>query len=97
MNPVNPRPTLGRVDRARRAKDHHRHAVAERVEDAHRAMHQPDVAVQHDRHRFPRRFGVAMRDGYCVILMQTQDHLRIAIAQEVDEAVVKTAKAGARI
>ena len=51
--------------------------------------------MQCNRHRLPGHLGITVRDRHRVLLVQTQKHLRIAIAEIVDEAVVQAAKARA--
>ena len=97
MDPVDPGSAQVCGDRARRPHDHHRHAVAIGVEDAHEPVHEPDVAVQHGAHRSVGRLRVAVRDRYDVILVQTEQHRRRLVAEIVDEAVVKAAVAGTRV
>ena len=91
MDPVDPRPPLCRIDRSGGAEHENRHAVAPGVEDRHRRMHQSDIAVHDRAHRAAGHLGVAMRHCDGVLLVQTQQHLRVAVAEEVDEAVMQAA------
>ena len=84
-----------RVHRAGGAEDDHRRAVAPRVEDRHGRMHQPDIGVQRHGHRLLGDFAVAVGDRNRMLFVQADDHLRIAVAEVVDDAVVKAAIAGA--
>ena len=97
VNPIDPRTPLRRVDRACRAEDQHGHPVAPRVEDRHRRVHQADVGVHGDSERASGDFRVAVRDRDGVFLVQTQQHLRRGVAEEIDEAVVQAAIARAGI
>ena len=54
VNPVDPRPALGGIDRAGGAKDHNGHAVAPGVEDRHGGVEQADVGM-HRRQPSPCR------------------------------------------
>ncbi len=97
MNPVDPGPALLGIDRTGGAEHDHRHAVAPGVEQAHHAVQQPDIAVQHAGHRLAGRLGVAVRDRDRVILVQAQQDARPLVAEVIDQAVVQPAIAGARI
>ena len=97
MDPLDPGAALACVGRSACAHDEYRQSIAPGVEDPQQAVHQADVGVQHDRHRPIRRLGIAVRDGQRVIFVQAQQQLRVAVAEVVDQAVVKSAKAGARI
>src|SRR5262245_38695867 len=85
-----------RVHRAGGAEDNHRCSIAPRVEDRHARMHEPDVGVQRHRHRFLRYLAVTVGDGNRMLFVQADDHLRIFIAQIVDDTVVESpvARAG---
>ena len=83
-----------RIHRAGGAENHHRRAIAPRVEDRHARMHQPDIGVQRHSHRLLGHFAVAVGDGDRVLFMQADDHLRIAVAEIIDDAVVKSTIAG---
>ncbi len=95
VDPVDPGPPPGRVDRAGGADDQHRHPVAVRVVDGHARVHQADVAVDRDRQRLPGHLRVAVRDRDRVLLVQADEQLRITVAVVVDEAVVEASVAGA--
>ena len=82
------------VHRAGRAEDDHRGAVAPRVEDRHTRMHQADIGVQRHGHRLFRYFTVAVGDRDRVLFVQADHHLRIVVAEIIDDAVVKSAIAG---
>ena len=97
MDPVDPRPALRGIDRPGGAEHEDRHAVAPGVEDRHRRVHQPDIAVHDRAHRAAGRLGIAVRDRDRVLLVQTQQHLRVAVAEQVDEAVVQPAIGGAGV
>ena len=83
-----------RIHRAGGAEDDHRRAIAPRVEDRHARMHQPDVGVQRHGHRLLGHLAVAVGDRDRMLFMQADDHLRIAVAEIIDDAVVKSAIAG---
>src|SRR5205823_7624068 len=52
----------------------------------------------HDRaHRAAGHLGVAMRDRDGVLFMQAQEHLRVAVAEQIDEAVMEPAIGGAGV
>ena len=97
VDPVDPGPALGRVDRAGGAEHDHRHAVAPGVEDRHGGVHQPDIGMHRRRHRLAGDLGIAVRDGDRGFLVQAEQHLRPLIAEIVDQTVVQAAIAGARI
>jgi hypothetical protein len=97
MDPIDPGAAACRVHRTGGAKQQHRRAIAPRIEDRHRRMHQPDIAVQDRRHRALGHLGPAMRDRHRVLLVQAQQHLRPLVAELVDQAVVQPAIAGAGI
>ena len=85
-----------RIHGAGRAEDHHRCSITPRVEDRHARMHEPDVGVQRHGHRLFRHLAVAVGDRNRMLFMQADDHLRIFVAQIIDDAVVKAAIARAR-
>ncbi len=58
-------------------------------------MHQTDVGVERHRHRLFGDLTVAVRNGYRMLFVQADHHLRILVAKVVDDAVVKAAIAGA--
>ena len=95
MDPIDPGAALHGVDRAGRADDHHRDAVAPGVEDRHRAVHQPDIGVQRDRKRLAGDAALAMRDRDRALLVQAEQHLGL-VAEIIDEAVMQAAEARAR-
>ena len=97
VNPVDPRTALLGIERAGRAEHDHRHAVAPGVEQAHHAVQQPDIAVQHAGHRLARRLGIAVRDRHRVVLVQAQQNARPLVAEVIDDAVVQAAIAGAGV
>ena len=97
MNPIDPRAALVGVERAGRAEHDHRHAVAPGVEQAHHAVQEPDIAVQHAGHRLARRLGIAMRDRDRMILVQAQQDTRPFVAEVIDETVVEPAIARAGV
>src|SRR5581483_9031450 len=49
-------------------------AVAPRVENGHRRVHQPDIAVHDRAHRTARSLVITVRDRDSVLLVQTQQH-----------------------
>ena len=83
------------VHRTGGAEDDHRRTVAPRVEDRHRRMHQPDIGVQRHGHWLLSDFAVPVGNRNGMLLVQANDHLRIAVAEIVHDAVVKSAIAGA--
>ncbi len=95
VDPVDPGPPPGRVHRAGGPDDQHRDAVAPGVVDGHGRVHQADVAVDRDGHRPPGHLGVAVRDRDRVLLVQADEHPRIAVAVVVHQAVVQPAVARA--
>ena len=97
VDPVDPRPPLGGVDRSGGAEHDHRHAVAPGVEERHGGVHQADIGMHRRRHRLAGDLGVAVRDGDRAFLVQAEQHLRPLIAEIIDQTVVQTAIAGARI
>ena len=58
-------------------------------------MHETDIAVQAGEHRPVGHLRVALSDGDGVLLVQADQHLRVGVAEEVDEAVVQPAVARA--
>ena len=97
MDPVDPRPALGCVDRAGGAQDHHRHAVAPGIEDRHGGVKQPDIGMDRGGHRLAGDLGVTVGDGDRALLVQAEQHLRRLVAEEVHDRVVQAAVAGAGI
>ncbi len=97
MNPVDPGPTLHRIDRAGRADYEHGHAVAPGVEDRHRGVKQADIGMHRGPHRAARDLGVAVRDRDGGFLVQAQQHLRPLVAEVIDQRIVQAAVARARI
>ncbi len=97
VDPVDPWPALGGIDRAGGAEHDNRGAIAPGVEDRHRRMHQPDIAVDDRAHRPAGHLGVAVRHRDGVLLVQAEQHLRIAVAEQIDEAVVQAAIGGAGV
>src|SRR5262245_61147951 len=97
MNPVDPWPPYNGIDRSRGAKDDNRHAIAPGVEDRHGRVHKPDVRMHGGRHRPAGHLGIAMGDRHRAFLMQAQQHLRLFVAQIIDQAVVQPAVARAWI
>ena len=97
VNPVDPRPALFRGHRAGGAEHEHRRAVAPGVEQAHHAVQQPDIGVQHAGHRLAGRLGVAVGDRHRMVLVQAQDDAGILVAEMIDQAVVKPAIARAGV
>ena len=96
VDPVDPGAALFGIAGARGAQDQHRVARAPGVEDGHGCVHQADVGMQCDGHRLFGDLGIALRDADGMFFMQADHHLRVAIAEIVDEAVVQAAVAGAR-
>ena len=97
MDPVDPRPALHRIDRTGCAEDQDRHAVAPGVEDRHGRVEQADVGVHRRAHRLAGDLGIAVRDRHRRLLVQAEDHLRLLVAEEVDDRVVQAAIARAGI
>ena len=60
-------------------------------------MHQAHIAVQHRCEHLAGDLGVAMGNGHRMLLMQHDEHLRLRIAQVIDQAVMQAAEAGAGI
>ena len=94
MQPVYPGPTLGGIDWPGRAEHQHRNPVGPGIKDRHAAVHQSDIAVQHRRQHLPGDLGVAMSNRHRMLFMQHDEHLRLLIAQVVDQAVMQAAKTG---
>ncbi len=97
VDPVDPRPALDGIDRPGGAEDDHRHAVAPGVEDRHGGVHQPDIGMHRHRHRLAGDLGIALRDRHRAFLVQAEQHLRLRVAEVVDDAVVEAAIAGAGV
>ena len=97
MDPVDPGPALGRIDGTGRAEDHDRHPVAPGVEDRHRRVHQADIGMHRHRQRLAGDLRVTLGDCHRVFFVQAEQHLRRAIAQIVDQAVMQSAEARAGI
>jgi len=96
VQPVDPRPPLGGIDRSGCAQHQHRHPVAPGVEYGHGRIEQPNIGVQGHRHGPAGHLGKPVRYGHRVLLVQAEEHLRALVAQVVHQAVVQPAKAGAR-
>jgi hypothetical protein len=97
VDPIDPRSALHRIDRPGRAEEQQRHAIHPGVEYRHRAVQEPDIAVDDRAHRLAGDLGPAMRQRDRGLLMQAQQHLRPLIAEPVDEAVMQAAIARAGI
>ena len=97
VDPVDPRPALDGIDRPGGAEHDHRHAVAPGVEDRHGGVHQADIGMHRRRHRLAGDLGVAVRDRDRAFLVQAEQHLRLLVAEIIDDAVVQAAIAGAGI
>ena len=97
VNPVDPRPALDGVHRTGRAEDDDRLAIAPSVEDRHGGVEQPDVGMHGRGHGLAGYLGVALGDGDRAFLVQTEQHLRRLVAQEVDDRIVQPAIARAGI
>src|ERR1700730_2278357 len=91
MDPIDPGAALFGVERAGRTEHDHRHAVAPGIEQAHHAVQEPDIAVQHAGHRLAGRLGIAVRDRDRMVLVQTQQDTRPLVAEMIDDAVVQPA------
>src|SRR5579875_1740961 len=96
VNPVDPGTALRRVDRPGRAQDDERHSIAPGVEARHRGVHQPDVAVDDREHRLAGDLRIPLCDRDRMLLMQTQEHLGVLVAEIVDDTVVQPAVACTR-
>ena len=97
VDPVDPWAALVGIHRAGGAHQEQRLAVAERVEDRHVRVHQPDVGMDDGRHRLVRGFRIAVRNAHRMVFMQAQQHARIGIAEMVDDGIVQAAIAGAGV
>jgi hypothetical protein len=97
VDPIDPGPPFGGVDRPGGAEDDDGHAVAPGVEDRHGGVEQPDIGMHRCRHRLAGDLGVAVSDRDRRFLVKAQQHLRRGIADMVDQAVMETAIAGAGI
>ena len=60
-------------------------------------VHQADIGVHDRRHRLAGDLGIAVRDRDRGFLVQAEQHLRLLVAEIVDDAVVQAAIAGAGI
>ena len=97
VDPLDPWAALLRVDGTGRADNDDGGAIAPRVEDRHGGVHQADVGMNGGGHRLAGHFRIALRDGDGVLLVQTQQHPRILVAEIIDDAVVQAAIARAGI
>jgi len=97
MNPVDPRPPQGGVQRAGGAQHEHRDPINPGIENAHGRVHQTDIAVHHSRHWPATGLGVAVSERDGDFLVVAEDEGRIFIAVVVDQAVVQPSEAGARV
>ena len=97
VDPIDPWPALGGINRTGGADHQHRHAVAPGIEYGHRGVEEANVGMDGGGHRATRHLGVAMRDGDGRLLVQAQQKLRILVAEIIDERIVQSAKARARI
>ena len=84
-----------RVHRTGGAEDDHRRTIAPGVEDRHGRVHQPDIGVQRHGHRLLGHLAVTVGDRDGVLFVQADHHLGITVAEIIDDAVVKSAIAGA--
>ena len=95
MQPVDPAP-VGGIERTGAAEHQHRRVVAERVVDAHRAVHQADQVVQDADADAAGGLGVAVRHRHRDLLVGGEHHLRLVIAAVVDQRVMQAAIARSR-
>ena len=95
--PVNPGSAFGRIPGACGTQNQHGRAVTPCIENGHGGMHQANVGVHHRAHHGAADFGIALcqRDGH--LLVQAQQHLRMFVAQVIDQAVVQAAVTRPRI
>ena len=96
VDPVDPWTALLGIAGACCPQHEHRRAAAPGVEDRHGRMHQPDIGMERDAHRLFGDFRIALRNGNRMFLMQADQHLRIAVAEVIDHAVMQAAIARAR-
>ncbi len=95
VDPVDPGPADVGVDRAVGAEHDHRGAAFPGAEDRHRGVQQADIGVDGDGHRLVGDPGVAVGDGDGMFLVQANQHLRVVVAEIVDDGIVEAAIAGA--
>ena len=69
VDPVDPRAPLHGVHGADAAEQQNGNAIAPRIEDRHRRVHQPDVGVQRDGERFSGDARIAVRERDRVLLV----------------------------
>ena len=94
--PVYPRAALRGVPRPGRAQYQYRRTVAPRVVNRHGGTHQADIGMQAAGHHFVGDLGVAVCNRHRGFFMHAQHHLRCAVAEQVDDAIVQAAIACAR-
>ena len=97
VDPVDPGPALGGVDRAGGAQHDDGEAVAPGVEHRHGGVEQADVGMHGRGHGLAGHLGIAVSDRDRALLVQAEQHLRRLIAQEVDDRIVQPAVARAGI
>jgi len=97
VNPVDPRPALGRIHRPGRPEHDHRRAVAPGVEDRHGGVEQAHIGMHGRGHRPAGHLGVAVRDRHRAFLVQAKQHLRRLVAEKIHDRIVQPAVARAGI
>ena len=97
VDPVDPGPPLGGIDRAGGAEHDDGHAVAPGVEHRHGGVEQADIGMHGGGHRLAGHLGVAVGDRDGALLVQAEQHLRRLVAEEVDDRIVQAAVARAGI
>ena len=85
MDPVDPGPPQRRIHGTGRAHHEDRRAVAPGIKDTHQTMHQPDIRMNNRAHHFVGDLRIAVRDGNCMVFMQTQQHLGLFIPEVVHD------------
>ena len=97
VDPVDPRPAAGGVHRPAGAQHQDRRAIAERVEDRHAGVLEPDDVVHHLRHRPALGLRVAVGQADGDLLVGGEHELRRPVAAVVHERVVQAAKGRAGV
>ena len=97
MNPVDPRPAIGRVHRPRAAEDDYRQTVRPGIVDRHRRVLQADDIVHRRGHRLTLGARVAVRQRDADFLMVAKNNLGRVIAAVIHQRIVQSAERRSRV
>ena len=97
VDPLDPWPAAGGVHRSGATQQEHRDSIAPGVEDCHARVLESNHIVQRGHHGSSGGFRIPVRQRDRDLLMGAQNGPRMAIPAVVDQRIVQTAEARARI